>query len=655
MPRYLILRQSHTLPDSFEAVKEVLRQTHLWEEKGDGEIPEWEALPLGTAGGANFDRAAAFVAPHLGKERDVAAIVDEVDPAQMNPLMSKGWSTVIAMLVMAFPEVRWHFLVVTGRPGSEDEDGQGAWERFFRCHGAGAITEARGTALFDGYGLREHIRKVMGNDAERAKLPNQRDDGIPRREELAAVLDDESGFSQFCGFMAYRNGFRAHAIASWSEAERLLGKKPLPESPIALTIEDWYLGFPDASPGHLSDFRERQRHLEALGANPPPIRRFVTVGHDRQKENATKRRDYLCGLRLNERLETGRPVTRTCQVIYKPASGLHTLWERLGLRRAFPRSTTRDKESPDYRHARGLAKGYIWPPKPDKSGGTDESQDGHSAPGRLLQIAEHLIQRATKLLENVATVSDSVRGAVLATQALELLGGKTPTVAVDALALKHEFEVVAECQFVGVEFHLSMKERLAEIRQNLEAMKHWLHRDRQEAFLLNSEARIVKRIIAVLDEYGEYEESVTCQNQLRWLHRKIRQHDEWRAKKVLRIAFWWVNYYLEWVQRSFVHFAGTLTVCIGLFTCGFYALAPPKGRSWRYALHTTVQAMHTVGLPNPTEKNEVSLDLGDVKFSIFSGEEPHQRRVILAYLAALFGVTNFGIFVSMLYSRISRR
>lgn len=116
MPRYIILRQSHTARDSFDTVKEVLRQAHLWEKKGDGRIPEWEALPQGAKGGENFNRAAAFVAKQLNEDRDVVGLVDEVDPCMMNPLLSKGWSTLIAMLVMAFPEVRWHFLVVTGRP-----------------------------------------------------------------------------------------------------------------------------------------------------------------------------------------------------------------------------------------------------------------------------------------------------------------------------------------------------------------------------------------------------------------------------------------------------------------------------------------------------------------------------------------------------------
>ena len=256
MPRFLIIRQSHTPPESFGAVKEVLRQAHLWERKGDGIIPEWEALPQGVSGGENFDRAAAFISSHLGKERDVVALVDEVDPTLMNPLMSKGWSTLVAMLVLAFPEVRWHFLVVTGRPVVTDDKRPADWDRFLLLHGAGAITEARGTSLFDGYCLRQHIREVMRRDAP-SKRASQRDDGVPRRDELAVVLDDESGFSQFCCLMAYRNGFRAHAIGSWSEAERLLGKKPPLESPIALSVEDWYIGFPDASPGHLSDMNER--------------------------------------------------------------------------------------------------------------------------------------------------------------------------------------------------------------------------------------------------------------------------------------------------------------------------------------------------------------------------------------------------------------
>jgi hypothetical protein len=655
MPRYLILRQSHTPPESFGAVKEVLRQGHLWQEKGDGKIPEWEAFPQGATSSEYFDRAAAFISVQLDEERSVVALVDEVDPALMNPLMSKGWSTLIAMLVMAFPEVRWHFLVVTGRPKAKDENGPAEWDCFFRCHGAGPITEARGTALFDGYGLRDHIREVMRRDGSSSKRPSQRDDGVPRRDELAVVLDDESGFSQFCGLMVYRNGFRAHAIASWSEAQRLLAGPSDPHAAgmIALSIEDWYLGFADGSGDHVSDLQTRQDALPALGANPLPIRRFVTVGHDRQKGTEAQRRAYLRELRLNERLETGRPVTKSCQVVYKPASGLHTLWDKLGFPSAFRITTTRDKNSPDYRHAHGLAKGYIWPPpKPDKGSATEENHDGHSAPGRLLQISEHLIQRATKLLEEVATVSDAVRGAVLATQALELLGGKTPTVAVDALALKHEFEVIAECQFVGVEFHLSMKERLAEIRQNLRAMKHWLHRDRQEAFLLNSEARIDKRIISVLDEYGEYEESVTCQNRLRTLHRKIRQHDEWRETKIWRMALWPVNTYLEWVASSFLRFVAAVTTAICIFTLTFHLLGVEP---LSMAFYRTICALHTVGLPEPVETIEVaSLHVSPFDIPV-TVTQIHNLRAFLGYFTALFGVTNFGIFISMLYSRISRR
>ncbi|MEI6604350.1 MAG: hypothetical protein WCP35_03495 [Verrucomicrobiota bacterium] len=652
MPAFFILRQVHTDISVFEAVKPTLRQNHLWESE-DGEIKEWVALPQGTTGGGNFDRAAAFVSARLKKGRELIALVDEVDPSQMNPLMSKGWSTLIAMLVLAFPEVRWHFLVVTGRPDMSADDQQKSWDHFSRLHGVGSLTEPRGTALFDGYGLRQHIRKVMKIDRELANRPENNERAVPTRPDLAVVLDDESGFSRFCGLMAFRSGFRVHAIASWREAERLLGKES-PVQKIALSIEDWYLGFPDGAPGHLSDMEERQRFLPTLGSNPPPIRRFITVGHDRQKETEVKRRAYLRDLRLNERLETGRPVAKSRQVVYKPASGLHTLWDKLGFLRAFPKNTTVSPNSVDYRYARGLANGYIWPPpKPDAQG--LEDTDGHSSLGRFLQIAEHLIHRATKLLEEVSTVSGAVRGAVLATQALELLGGKTPTVAVDALALKHEFEVVAECQFVGVEFHLSMNERLTEIRKNLDAMKHWLHKDRREAFLLNSEARIVKRIISVLDEYGEYEESVTCQNRLRWLHRKIRQHDDWRRRKVLKIALWPLNTYLEWVQRSFIYFFGTFTVCISLFTCGFYAMASPKDRSWSDALHTTVQAMHTVALPDLKESKEASVTIPNLKFAVYFDQQPHQFRAFLSYFTSLFGVTNFGIFISMLYSRISRK
>lgn len=683
MPPYLIIRQSHTPAAAFAAVKESLRHAHLWGQE-DGEIPEWCALPQGTIGGENFERAAAFLEKHLKECPGFTVLVDEIDPLRLNPMRAYGWNTLIAMLILAFPELRWHFLVVTARPASPpksaktldsprpDETGDfSRWEAFQSLHGISALFQKRGTPLFDGYGLRQHVLECMVRDSDTNTRPSSAKSHIlhslPKRPKVAIVLDDETGYSHFLACMAYREGFRAHAIATWSEAEQLLGRSGMlnseqrPPPPgtqaaaFALSLEDLFLSYPDQKERRLSDLDRREAIFPALSCQPPPIRRFLTVGHERQKETARSRGKYLRELRMSERLGNGRAVSREHQLAHKPASGMHTLWRNLGLKRAFPKDRSLGSSFPEYRHASGLAEGFVWPPniKPCSfSSNDDDEEDSHSSPGRLVQIAEHLIHRTTAMPKYDLCVPDAVRGAVLATQAMELLGGKTPTLSLDALALKHEFEVVAECHFMGVEFHLSIRERLDEIRNNIQAMKRWIHPSRQEAFLLNSEARIVKRLISILDRYGEYEESVTCQNRLRYLHRKIRQHDEWRAKKPLRIACWPLNTYLEWVQRSFPHFVGTLLAFILFFTICFMHLGDER---FSEALHRTFTAMHTVSLDGPTQAQTYSVNLPGTNFVIFTGTQTHYLRTAISYAATLFGLINFGIFISMLYSRISRR
>jgi hypothetical protein len=79
----------------------------------------------------------------------------------MNPLLANGWSTLVAMLVLAFPEVRWHVLVLSGRPCDDQPRDHPSellrWETFQALHGVAALFDPRGTPLFDGYGLRQHV------------------------------------------------------------------------------------------------------------------------------------------------------------------------------------------------------------------------------------------------------------------------------------------------------------------------------------------------------------------------------------------------------------------------------------------------------------------------------------------------------------------
>jgi hypothetical protein len=647
MPRHAILRQSHTKTTTFDPVVHSLRQAHLWESAGDGAIAEWVALPQGTTAGENFDRAAVFLTDQLGEGRILTVLVDEVDPLKLDPLMPYGWNTLIAMLVLAFPEVRWHFLTLTGRPpetqSTEENKELNRWRRFQVLHGIAAVQERRGSPLFDGYGIRQHVleniflREGQGAIGKRVRISGS----VPKRRKLATVLDEEEGYRWLLACMAYRNGFRVHAISSWREAEALLaqeGKLMHPSgrtaSPgnqtedFALSLEDWFLGYPDQTIRGMSKLDYRSEILPALGSEPPPLRRFLTVGHEKQSnEQADLRKEQLRQLREAESIGTGKRLSKKQQITYKPASGLYTLWKDMGLTRDWNQNCGEEISRRERRRRLGLAPGYIWPP--DSSQSVDNSEeDGHSSEGRLLDIAEHLIKRATGFIDSVNTTTEAIRGAVLATQALELLGGKTPTVSVEALQLKHEFEVTAECQFVGVEYHLSMDERLKDIRKNLKAMSQWLHTSRRKDFMLNAEAMIVTRLIATLDEYGEYEESQFCQKRLRYLHHSVTHRNDLRTNWPLAILLWPFRAYIEFVLRSLGYFSGALAIVTLLFCVGFKIANPAHSTG----LHSTMLAFFTV-----------------------SFQDTNVATKLLSYSAAATGVLNFGLLVTYLYSKMIRK
>jgi hypothetical protein len=218
---------------------------------------------------------------------------------------------------------------------------------------------------------------------------------------------------------------------------------------------------------------------------------------------------------------------------------------------------------------------------------------------------------------------------VLANLALELLGCQTPTVSVEALLLKHEFEVTAECQFVGVEYHLSMDERIKDIQTNLKPISQWLRKERREEFCLNAEAKILTRLVATLDEYGEYEESQVCQKRLRNLHHKIKHLHDYRTNWTLAILLWPFRAYIEFVLRSLLHFSGAIVVLTLLFSF-LLMVAEPSNDFWQ-SLHSTLKSVFTVNF-----------------------EDGRHSRYI-SYATAATGVLNFGLLVTFLYSKMIRK
>jgi len=353
MPSYVILRQSHTPPSFFEAARKSLRHGQLLDGRNE-KIAECEAMSQGDFGNNAFERAAKFLTDTLERDHEVVALVDEVDATRLNPMANHGWSSLVAMLILAFPEVRWVFQVIHGLPSRKDseaaegetdnqrkereelikqrDDERKMWQAVHDSCGVHTLLAPRGTSLFDGYGLRQRVRGWMQAEHDsgqaRGSAVDRNFQPIPCRPKLAVVLDDESDYSHFLAFMAYARGFRVHAISSWSEASALLGedgalfkdggqgKPPEVSKHFLLSIEDWYLNFPDQSTRGMSDLAQRQEHLPGLSLTTPRHRRFVTVGHEQSSDGTRERNRYLADLRLMEKAQCGRVVRKAEQVVF---------------------------------------------------------------------------------------------------------------------------------------------------------------------------------------------------------------------------------------------------------------------------------------------------------------------------------------------------
>jgi len=600
----------------------------------------------------------------MDRTSNLTVLVDEFDTSRMNPLRYDDWSALVAMLILAFPEVRWVFLVVLGMPegsvGKNDgltgdlarrEREQRLWDLVSGLHGTQTLTDERGSPLFDGYGLRRAVHERMALDWEADSRDARLDSGeIPHRESIAVVLDDETGFSQFEALMAYGRGFRVHAVASLAETRRLLGSdgwlvadaraepsrdvrvRASESAKLKLSIEDLFLRFPDQGGIHLSRLEERDQHLSGLNVSTSAElrRRFVTVDHECSGRDVRKRRgEFFEKLRdAEEELGPVRPRRRE-QVVRKPAADLYTLWDELGMDRALQRRG----EEPG---RRGLAEGFCWPPRLEREDDEDRA-GGHSAPGRLLEIAESLLERASAGIKDASSVRETVRGAVLATQALELLGGRTPTLSLEALSLKHRFEVSAECHFVGVEYHPALGKRLEDIERNLEAMSRWLHRQRRKDFVLHGAAKIVTELIAILDAHGDFEEAEEGRDHLRRLHHQIGFRNARRRGNILRVLVRPFTIYMDWVLRSSARFVAAIVGAIALFALLFAATG--EHALVADALYAAIRAM-LAEVPTWQDLERTGQPVA---------------LIVLNCLAAAFGLLNFGLLVSRLYSRIVRK
>jgi len=631
--RYLILAQTEVTAGALGAWLELLGEKKLARNPDDGIEDERvlharEAPPDAIALKSRFLEISwhlsGWVEQVVKAGTEPIVIVDAVLPMDLNPVASpSGWNRLISLLILAFPEVRWVFGVVSGME-MEGEDEKNRWKMVEGRHSLSSLFDVGWDPLFDGSGLRAWVRRKAAQHNGGKVAP-----WIPQRNHWAAAIDDEAAYAQLHGYTAYRHGYRCFPVSSYTLGKRLFGKKEgrWKLGPCSLTLEDFYLGFPDKEEKvHLASLVDRKEKWPGLDRGQDgSTRHFITSGLGRSQgdENVAANRAYRRELR-----NQGRGGSE----VAKPIPGIFGLWRDTGLARSL-----KDEDTETRRAYRGLAKGFFWPYHKHSAG--TESGEGHSAPGLLLLVVDHLLGRAQRLCPEALDVRDAVRGAVLSISALELLGPKTPGTARLAVELKHRFEVLAECQSGGVQHGIELEERFAEIRREMRLLGQWYGIRAREGAVLNGEIAIVSRVKSIFGENEEFDEEEACRRRITILHRWLwMKKNRWNP---LAWGFWPVRAYIEFMLGSLSRVALAIVAWI-LALIGIF--------NW---ISRHAEASITDGAEHPMTATKQAI------FS-FLGSPPADPNdplwlVGMSIFASLAGFLHLGLLISLLYSKISRR
>jgi hypothetical protein len=534
---------------------------------------------------------------------------ESINPSDLNPVKQQGgWATVLGMLILGFPEVHWIFTDGNFFP-EEDEKSLDDVAVLGKVHLARTPEQLREiltqftkiglSPLCDGTGLRDTIRMIISRG----------DEGItpPRRSNLALAIDEERSYAWLHAYTAYRFGFRAQAITSYMGMEWALNNpNPLP----LVVFEDYFLHFGDSHPEGMSNLRMRGERFKRLAKVANRI--LVTSGHHRGQNPDTRLDNPIYLRELRSKQKWNRELN-------KPLSGIFNLWKESGLCRRL-----QDGSRP------GLAPEFDWPKI------YHETETGHSTPGRLLVIAERLLARGERLLPEVHSVPQAVRGAVLAADALELMGGKTPTTSLEALALKHHFEALTECQFVGMQEHVDVQGRVEDIRREVSALSGWFgtKRKQKEAASWNAELSILNKLIEVYRNHNLFDEEQQLQVRSRQLHRRLRYSHRTALAKPIEIFPW----YVEKLVSSFPMFVAAIVFWIVILGSLYTWVG---GISFNRALAEAFTSFISI---EPTTVESIWVPVNGLKGHFW-----------LVALTMGIGFVHLGIFISHLYSIISRK
>ena len=338
MPRYIILAQSEVTAKALNTWLKLLGnsiagQHHprwiVWERHVGNGITAVEAYQTLVT---RIDRAATGD-DDLVPLNEIVVLVDSVKPAQSsNAVAEGGWNAVVAMLILTFPEVRWIFGVSGTAQG---------WEKLAVDHSLGCLLEpVQREALFDPTGLRDWVRtktklQIRDGDGRPGGTESAQRSRICRSAKKWRPRSRRSRHTPiFMGTPHTASAAERTLLRLGGDVERLWPKASPHD--YWLLLEDMSLNFPDKPGGihllRLDRYKDndkdngRAEHCPQLDSTKQKsehseYRIIITTGQTRQGDNAVaENRGYL----RNKAFGKGK-------IVFKPASGMFDLWDKVGL------------------------------------------------------------------------------------------------------------------------------------------------------------------------------------------------------------------------------------------------------------------------------------------------------------------------------------
>ncbi|MCX6579271.1 MAG: hypothetical protein NT166_03730 [Candidatus Aminicenantes bacterium] len=520
--------------------------------------------------------------------------------------------TLASLLYLSFPEIYWFFLMPVVDMKADECLDRETFEHFHVLLSKKALLLEKKefnltrpvenflhsyTPLFDPSGFRHFItRKTLEqlNDAQGNGAINR--PFFCERKKKALVVDEELSYSFLHSYVAYKFGQRA-MMATTKKILDII-KNECNDLQFSRSFEDICLSFPDAA----LECEKSQQHL--LSARDKlynffkniPRRIFVTIGEKGKTKSAN--RAYRQELK-------DKPDFKFYKMLYKPYAGIFNLQKEARLKK-----------------------------KQKKNRRQDDTGSGHSQPGRLGLIADILIDRSTRVLAEAKNSNDAIYAAMLALQAQEILGGRTATESIKAVALKHQAEVMAECMFYGVEHNFDVKRRFEEIHQELGIIGKWFGKSTRDIMIFNSELNIVNELARVFRHYSQFDEEQDCLEKVRTLSRKIYR----KRNKLLGWLISPLRWYFEFLVGSLARFIAAIVFWPTLFTFIYYFIfGPGTEGAFKNAFIYSINSFFA-------HQVTIAPNIPDCAMLSF-----------LSVITILLGFFHLGILISHLYTIVSRR